>query len=66
MEAVTTASDYMDHSFGLAWGMRIKEIGLLARSVTVVDAEGKVTYHELVGEVAEEPDYEAALAAAKG
>ncbi len=63
---VTTASDYLDHKFGVDWGIRIKEIGLLARSVTVVDPSGKVAYHELVGEVADEPNYDAALAAAKG
>jgi thiol peroxidase len=65
VDKVETLSDYMDHSFGVAWGLRIKELGLLARSVTVIDAEGKVAYHELVREVTEEPDYDAALAAVK-
>jgi thiol peroxidase len=37
--------------------------GLLARSVVVVDAEGKVVYTQLVDEITTEPDYDAALAA---
>ena len=64
-ENVVTLSDYMSHSFQDAWGLRIKELGLVARSVTVVDRDGKVVYHELVQEVAEEPDYEKALDAAR-
>lgn len=39
--------------------------GLLARSVVVVDPEGKVVYTELVPEITQEPDYEAALKAVK-
>ena len=37
--------------------------GLLSRSIVVVDGEGKVTYTQQVAETADEPDYEAALAA---
>lgn len=40
--------------------------GLLARSVIVVDEDGEVVYTELVPEIKQEPDYEAALAAARG
>ena len=39
--------------------------GLLARSVVVVDPEGKVVYTELVPEITQEPNYEAALKAVK-
>ncbi len=65
VENVETLSDYKDHRFGSAWGLRIKELGLLARSVSVIDSDGHIAYHELVREVTEEPDYDAALAAAK-
>lgn len=58
-------SDYMDHGFQDAWGLRIRELGLIARSVSVIDKDGKVVYHELVKEVADEPDYEKALEAAR-
>jgi thiol peroxidase len=37
--------------------------GLLARAVVVVDADGDVVYSELVPEIAQEPDYEAAVVA---
>ena len=63
--AVITVSDYKDHSFGQAYGLRIKELGLLARAVLVIDKQGLVVHHELVGEVTEQPDYDAAVNAAK-
>ena len=56
-------SDYKDRAFGDAYGMTIEELGLLARGVFVLDANGKVVYAETVKEVAQEPNYEAALAA---
>ena len=62
-----TLSDVRDGSFGLNWGVRAEglSIPLLARAVFVVDKAGKVTYAELVKEVAEHPNYDAALAALK-
>jgi len=63
IEKVKTLSDYQDRSFGLNFGVLIKELKLLARSVFVIDADGKVAYREIVREVTNEPDYEAAMAA---
>ena len=40
--------------------------GLLARSVVVIDREGKVVYTELVPEITQEPDYDRAVEAARG
>ncbi len=62
---VQTLSDYKDLSFGTAYGVVIKEFRLLARAIFVVDREGKIRYIELVKEIATEPDYQAALGAAK-
>ena len=62
---VQTLSDYKDASFGLNYGLLIKELRLLARAVLVLDKEGKIQYIELVKEIAQEPDYEAVLAAIK-
>ncbi|RIK84181.1 MAG: thiol peroxidase [Planctomycetota bacterium] len=59
-------SDYMDRSFGQNWGMLIEELKILARGTFVLDKDGKVVYAETVKEVAEEPNYDAALAALKG
>jgi len=66
IENIRSASDYQDRSFGNNWGMLIDELKILARGTFVLDADGKVVYAETVGEVAEEPDYDAALAALKG
>jgi thiol peroxidase len=60
---VQTLSDYQERSFGLAYGVLIKELKLLARSVFVIDRGGKVAYRQIVPEVTAEPDYAAALAA---
>lgn len=62
---VITASDHRDGSFGLAYGVLIKELRLLARAVFVVDREGVVRYIQLVKEVGKEPDYAAVLEAVK-
>lgn len=66
VENVQTLSDHREAAFGTAYGVLIKELRLLARAIFVVDKEGVVRYTELVKEVADEPDYDATLAAAKG
>jgi len=43
----------------------MKELRLLARAVFVVDREGDVRYIELLSEVGDEPNYDAALSAVK-
>ncbi len=63
---VQTLSDHRDAAFGTSYGVLIQGLRLLARAVFVVDKEGTVRYVELVKEIASEPDYEAALSAAKG
>jgi len=52
-------------SFGDDYGVRMldnKFEGLLARSIVVVEADGKVLYTELVPDIGQEPDYDAAIA----
>ncbi|MBV8149562.1 MAG: thiol peroxidase [Candidatus Eremiobacteraeota bacterium] len=56
-------SDYRDHSFGLNYGLLIEELGLLARAIVVIGKDKKVRYVEIVREVANEPDYDAAIGA---
>ncbi len=58
--AVKTLSDYRGN-FGETYGVLIKGLNLLARSIFVVNAEGKVVYTQLVKEVASEPNYEEVL-----
>ena len=65
VDKVVTLSDHRDTAFGAAYGVLIKEVRLLARSVFVLDREGVIRYIQIVSEVASEPDYDAALAAIK-
>ncbi len=65
IERVVTASDYKHRSFGPAFGVLVKELGLLARAVFVLDPRGKVLHAEYVAEITHEPNYDAALAAVK-
>jgi thioredoxin-dependent peroxiredoxin len=63
---VTTLSGFRDSSFGKSYGVDIIDgpmAGLYARSVVVVDEKGNIVYTQLVPEITQEPDYDAALAA---
>ncbi|MBW8015398.1 MAG: thiol peroxidase [Planctomycetes bacterium] len=62
---VVTLSDYRDAAFGQAYGVLIKGLRLLARAVFIVDIDGVVRYEQIVPELTDEPDYDAALRAAK-
>jgi thiol peroxidase len=68
IENVTTGSAFRD-SFGEDYGVTLADgpmAGLLARAVVVIGADGNVAYTELVPEIAQEPNYDAALAALNG
>lgn len=65
VDAVQTLSDHRNASFGTAFGVLMKEVRLLARAIFVVDKQGMVRYSQLVPEVAQEPDLDAALNAAR-
>ena len=58
-------SDHRDASFGTNWGVLMKELRLLARSIFVVDKENVIRYAQIVPEQTAEPDYDAALSALK-
>jgi thiol peroxidase len=63
---VTTLSGFRDTAFGKAYGVDLVDgamAGFYTRSIVVVDEKGIVTYTELVPEIAQEPNYDAALAA---
>jgi thiol peroxidase len=64
LKDVISVSELRNKDFGKAYGVRIIDgplAGLMARAVVIIDAGGKVIYTELVPEIAQEPDYEAAL-----
>jgi thiol peroxidase len=68
IDNVVPASVFRNASFAKDYGVLMLDgplKGLLARSVVVIDASGKVVYTELVPEITNEPNYQPALAAAK-
>ncbi|WP_029902874.1 thiol peroxidase [Prevotella sp. 10(H)] len=68
IDNVMTASVFRNTAFAKDYGVLMLDgplKGLLARSVVVIDTNGKVTYTELVPEITDEPDYQSAINAAK-
>ena len=68
IDNVISLSELRNNQFGENYGLRIMDgpfAGLLARTVIVLDEKHRVVYSELVSDVDEEPDYEAALEAAR-
>ena len=65
IDAVKLYSDYNGQNFGKAFGVLIKELGLLARAAFVADADGIIRYVQVVPEVTDEPNYDEILAAVK-
>lgn len=66
LDNVRPVSTFRHPEFGTDYGVTMADgplQGLLSRAIVVVDAEGVVRYTEQVPEIAQEPDYEAALAA---
>jgi thiol peroxidase len=65
VDKVKMLSDHKDASFGEHYGTLIKELRIESRAIFVIDRDNKVRHAEYVKEVADHPDYEAALAAAR-
>ena len=61
IDKVITLSDHRDASFGTAYGLLIKELRLLTRSIVIIDKEDVIKYLEIVPEVTDHPDYEKAI-----
>ncbi|MEO3944193.1 thiol peroxidase [Gorillibacterium sp. CAU 1737] len=65
VDQVVVLSDHKDVSFGTAYGVLIKELRLLMRSIFVLDKENKLHYVEYLSEMSEHPDYDKAIAAVR-
>ncbi|MEW6547891.1 MAG: thiol peroxidase [Spirochaetota bacterium] len=68
IRSVVTLSELRDRSFGEAYGAAMLDgplAGLLSRAVLVLSSDDRVVYVQQVPEIAQEPDYASALAAAK-
>ncbi len=65
ISSMRVGSGYQTGGFGAAYGVMIDELKLLARAVFVLDSSGQMVYQQIVPEVTDEPDYDAALSALK-
>jgi len=68
IDKLTVASDFRNKDFANAYGVLLGGsalAGVTCRAIFAVDATGMVTYKEIVPEITEEPNYDAALAAVK-
>ena len=63
---VKTLSDHRDADFGLKYGVLIKELRFLARSLFIIDKDDIIRYVQLFPELSSHPDYESAIQALKG
>ena len=66
IDKAITLSDFRSRGFGKTYGVELTDTsfaGLFARAVVVIDPSGKVRYTELVPQIGEEPNYDAALKA---
>jgi thioredoxin-dependent peroxiredoxin len=65
VDHVKMISDHREGSFGEAYGTLIKDLRIMSRAIFVVDPGNTIRYVEYVKEVADHPNYESALAAAR-
>lgn len=63
---IVTLSDHKELDFGMKYGFVIEELRLLARGTVIIGKDNVVKYVEFVPEIAQEPDYDAALKVIKG
>lgn len=61
VDKVKAYSDHRDASFGNAYGVLIKELRLLARSIFVINKDNIIKYVEIVPEITEQPKYDRVL-----
>lgn len=62
-DKIKTLSDHRDAAFGKAYGVLIKELRLLSRSIFIIGSDDKIQYVEYVKEITQHPNYEKALGA---
>lgn len=63
IDKLMVLSDSVWRDFGSNYGLLIKDMGILARAVLIINPAGKLAYQQIVPELAQEPDYAAALQA---
>lgn len=63
IDRITVASDYKSGSLGHNYGLLVRELNLLARSIIIMDKDNTIRYIQKVREITDSPDYEKALSA---
>jgi len=63
IENIVLASDYKFSSFGINYGLLIKELNLLARAIIILDKNNIIRYIQIVKELTQPPNYQEALEA---
>ena len=63
IDRLITLSDSVWRDFAMSYGVLIKDMGLLSRSIFVIAPDGTVQYKEIVANLSSHPDYDAALEA---
>jgi thiol peroxidase len=66
VDGIRTLSDHRETAFGLAYGVLVKELRLLARAVFVVDATDTIVHADYVPAIEQHPDYDLAMRAVWG
>jgi len=61
IKSIRVLSDYKDSSFGINYGLLVKELNLLARGVLIIDKNDILRYFRVVDELTTPPDYDDAL-----
>lgn len=61
IKSVITLSDYKFSSFGINYGVLIKEMNLLGRGALIIDKSGVLRYYKIVDELTTPPNYEDVL-----
>ncbi|WP_333606503.1 thiol peroxidase [Arsukibacterium sp.] len=61
IDAMPVLSDAVWRDFGSKYGLLIKDMGMLTRTILIIDNKGKLAYKQLVSELTAEPDYDEAL-----
>ncbi len=65
IDKVKVLSDHREASFGTSYGVLIKELRLLARSIFIIDKNDRIAYIQIVPEITQHPDYNKSLEALK-
>ncbi|MBA4386966.1 MAG: thiol peroxidase [Verrucomicrobia bacterium] len=66
VDRIKVLSDFVWREFGVKYGIIIKDLGLLARSIWIIKPDGTIGYREQVKELSTHPDYDTALKTARG